>query len=387
MESEVFRASLLADVGRGDEALAALASIHDEAAAAGAEINAIWAMTTEGYVRLRVAPDSAPVVVAEALDASRQAGYPSGVVAGLRSTAMVHLAAGQPDRAAQTLLTLVDESLALGAVGSDLRMLLDVAAVVLERLGRPCWVDLAATARAQPVVSVLLSVGHELHSLPESDQGRVLTRRQAVSLVRSELDAAVRGAPAGDPEPAVRALPRARFVNRGELWELHFAGHTVHVKGTKGLSDLSRLLAQPGHELHCLELMGALAEDPAVGEAIDATARRQMEERVRELQADIDQADADHDVARAERAREELDAVVDHLMVSLGLGGRGRRSGSSAERARSAVTQRIRGTIRRLAAVHPELGRHLDASVTTGTFCCYDPEHPVVWQTRLDDTP
>jgi predicted ATPase len=386
MESEVFRASLLADVGRGQEALAALASVREEAMAAGAEVNAIWAVTTEGYVRLRVHPESAPAVIAEALDASRQAGYPSGVVAGLRSTAMMQLAGERPDRAAQTLLTLVDEPLAIGAVGSDLRMLLDVAAVVLARLGRPCWADLAATARAQPVVSVLLSVGHELFPLPDTDRGRVLSRRNAVGLVRSELEAAVRGAPGGGPEATAVASARARFVNRGELWEIRFEGHTVHVKSSKGLADLTRLLAQPGRELHCLELMGALVEESAVDEAIDVTARRQMEERVRDLQADIDQADADHDVARAERAREELDAVVDHLMVALGLAGRGRRSGSSAERARSAVTQRIRSTIRRLAAVHPELGRHLDASVTTGTFCCYDPEHPVVWQTRLDET-
>ena len=28
----------------------------------------------------------------------------------------------------------------------------------------------------------------------------------------------------------------------------------------------------------------------------------------------------------------------------------------------------------------PELGRHLRASVRTGTFCSYEPERPVVWE-------
>ncbi|TWH28374.1 hypothetical protein [Isoptericola variabilis] len=43
------------------------------------------------------------------------------------------------------------------------------------------------------------------------------------------------------------------------------------------------------------------------------------------------------------------------------------------DRARSAVTQRIRAAIRRIGEHHPELGEHLRTSVTTGTFCSYRP--------------
>ena len=50
-----------------------------------------------------------------------------------------------------------------------------------------------------------------------------------------------------------------------------------------------------------------------------------------------------------------------------------------AERARQAVTARIRDTIRRLRSVHPELAEHLAASVTTGTFCSYRPDPLVSW--------
>jgi hypothetical protein len=72
--------------------------------------------------------------------------------------------------------------------------------------------------------------------------------------------------------------------------------------------------------------------------------------------------------------------VVDELTAALGLGGRARTTGGSAERARSAVTQRVRATIRRIDGVHPRLGRHLRAAVRTGTFCSYTPEEPVRWQ-------
>ena len=169
-------------------------------------------------------------------------------------------------------------------------------------------------------------------------------------------------------------------MDHGDYWELDFAGQIVHARTSKGVADLARLLTAPGREVHCLELMGGSVEQASTGEVLDQTARRQYEERIRELQRDIDDAEADNDYARADRARVELDTLVDHLTTALGLGSRTRRSGSSAERARSAVTQRLRSTIRRLGTAHPDLGRHLEASVMTGTYCVYRPEHPVVWR-------
>ena len=77
--------------------------------------------------------------------------------------------------------------------------------------------------------------------------------------------------------------------------------------------------------------------------AVDQQASERVRQRIRDLQEDIDAAEADHDYSRADRARLEMDALVDHLTAALGLGGRARRCrGGSAERARSAVTQRIR---------------------------------------------
>jgi hypothetical protein len=61
------------------------------------------------------------------------------------------------------------------------------------------------------------------------------------------------------------------------------------------------------------------------------------------------------------------------------LAGKTRTSGGTAERARSAVTHRIRAALRRIGDAHPQASRHLERSVTTGTFCRYDPEEPVHW--------
>lgn len=96
----------------------------------------------------------------------------------------------------------------------------------------------------------------------------------------------------------------------------------------------------------------------------------------------LTEAEDSHDRGRAEAASLELDLLVEQLTAARGLGGRARRTGGTAERARTAVTWRVRAAIRRIDELHPDLGRHLRAAVRTGTWCSYQPEHAVAWQLR-----
>ena len=108
----------------------------------------------------------------------------------------------------------------------------------------------------------------------------------------------------------------------------------------KGIADLAVLARPgPGAEVHALELMGG-HDVGGSGRAASSTSRPggRYQERIVELQREIDEARADHDVRRAERAELELDALVEQLSEAFGLGGRARSTGSSAERARTAVT-------------------------------------------------
>jgi hypothetical protein len=113
---------------------------------------------------------------------------------------------------------------------------------------------------------------------------------------------------------------------------------------------------------------------------IDAHARHAYRDRLRQLDSDAEEADRAGDADRAARIAIERDALVAELSAAYGLGGRVRRTGSAAERARTTVTARIRDSIRRIDAVHPELARHLRAAIHTGTLCSYEPEHPVSWR-------
>ena len=171
----------------------------------------------------------------------------------------------------------------------------------------------------------------------------------------------------------------------GELWQLAYAGREVRVTDAKGLHDLAVLLAAPGREVHVAELTGAPVLGGGIDDVLDEQARRAYRQRLRDLDDDLAEAEHNADPVRAERARTERDALLQALAEATGLGGRIRTTGSDLERARQAVRSRLRHLLSRLQPVHPELARHLAASVRTGVTCCYDPEHPVRWDIACAD--
>lgn len=171
----------------------------------------------------------------------------------------------------------------------------------------------------------------------------------------------------------------ARMARTGPGWLIDFAGQRVLLPDLKGLHDLRRLLERRGEEVHCLDLAERSETTYGADAALDDRARAEIKARIRDLGDDLAEAKDMNDIGRAERARSEMDALVEALSRALGLGGRGRRVGDLAERARSTVTWRLRYATRRVEAVHPALGRHLAASIRTGVFCVYRPEMPVAW--------
>jgi hypothetical protein len=184
-------------------------------------------------------------------------------------------------------------------------------------------------------------------------------------------------APAPRPRPPTAAPGVLHRTAAG--WHVEFAGEVAQLPHLKGIADIRLLLENPGSEVHCFDLAGRHGEDTG-GEILDAPARSAIKRRVRDLQETLAEAEDMNDIGRAEAARAEMDQLVEALSAALGLGGRGRRLGDLAEKARTSVTWRIRHALRRIETAHPALGRHLGNSIRTGTFCRYSPEHPVVWK-------
>jgi hypothetical protein len=173
----------------------------------------------------------------------------------------------------------------------------------------------------------------------------------------------------------------------GAVWVLGFGGHQVHLPDAKGLRDLHLLLGQPGRDVPAVELLspegGAvvvaarrLGGDPV----LDEEAKSRYKQRLVWLDDEIDRAAARGSSARVAKLDHERKALIDELRAAAGLGGRTRRLGDEAERARKTVTARIRDTLRRLDESHPELAAHLRAAVSTGATCRYEPRPGVSWR-------
>ena len=195
------------------------------------------------------------------------------------------------------------------------------------------------------------------------------------------------------------------FRPEGEYWTVSFAGTTCRLKEARGLHYIAHLLQQPHQEVHVITLItisADLSEEPAegppfqdaslavdhtegfsdAGAMLDPQARAAYKQRLRELQEELAEAQQFHDLGRSERVAAEIDFLTHELASAVGLGGRARRVGSAAERARVSITRAIKSALRKITEHHPALGQHLATTIKTGTYCSYTPDvrMPITWQ-------
>jgi tetratricopeptide (TPR) repeat protein len=209
----------------------------------------------------------------------------------------------------------------------------------------------------------------------EFARGERLSPTEAVSYALENLNGEVQAPSRNAPG----AVTKASLRQKEKRWLLSYGNGSFELPDMKGLHHLVRLLAEPGRELHALDLAGAPAED--AGPVLDERAKREYRQRMEELQAEIDEAAAWNDSERAARAQLELDALTRHLAAAVGLGSRDRTIGSSAERARVSVRKAIAKAIAQIAEHDADLGLLLSTTVKTGSYCSYtpDPRLPVEW--------
>jgi hypothetical protein len=118
---------------------------------------------------------------------------------------------------------------------------------------------------------------------------------------------------------------------------------------------------------------------PNGGPLPDARARAAYRARLHALHADLDEAERDHDPARAATIQAEIDAITAALAAVYGFRRQAGAAAEASEKARKAVTNRIRGILATLQRGHPALWQHLFAALKTGTCCMYRPAHLPAW--------
>lgn len=197
--------------------------------------------------------------------------------------------------------------------------------------------------------------------------------------------------------PIVHPHAVSEFIRKGDYWAIRYHGQAANLKATRGLDCLCYLLRHPRREIHVSELLATLSEVPGprlpgdlarttglhdAGPILDTQSKAEYRRRIEELREDVEEAERFNDSDRASNAASEIDAIAHQLAGAMGLGGRDRRASSGADRARSAVTKRIKEAIQRFAETIPLLGHHLSARIKTGYFCSYNPhpDRPVAWK-------
>lgn len=170
--------------------------------------------------------------------------------------------------------------------------------------------------------------------------------------------------------------PGAWMVGRGD------DEHAVPAR--RGFEHLHALLSRPGTEVAALDLAGGptTVQQGGLGELADARALSAYRQRLQQIDAELDDADASGDQQRGDLLAEEREALLAELGAATGLRGRPRTTGSSEERARVTVRKAVAAAIEAIHAVDPVLARHLTTHVHTGLRCRYepDPDAPVEWR-------
>jgi uncharacterized membrane protein len=207
---------------------------------------------------------------------------------------------------------------------------------------------------------------------------------------------------AGSTESPVAAA--ATFARSGEYWTIGYGAAAFSLKDIKGLSHIQRLLQNPGQEFYAPNLLrtgeapgertdaewAASVSDVGVsvvgfgdaGPMLDPQAKREYKQRLAELREELEELKQRGDHERAAKVEEDIDFLGHEIARAVGRGGRDRRAGSAAERARLNVTRAIKAALQKISEYNGPLGELLDKSIRTGLFCSYvpDPRIALTWQ-------
>jgi hypothetical protein len=198
--------------------------------------------------------------------------------------------------------------------------------------------------------------------------------------------------------PLQTAPSRYAFKREGDYWTLVADGRLSRLRSLRGLEFVAELLRRPYEPIYVVDLAGLgvasearLSVEEATEQglrvsaasdvlpALDRRARDDYRARWRELVVEEADARHDNDVGRAARIQHEIDMLAEQLAAVAGDDGCGRSGPSVKERARVNVRNCITKALRAVRQHDERLWRHLANSIKTGTFCCYAPDRPIVW--------
>jgi tetratricopeptide (TPR) repeat protein len=280
---------------------------------------------------------------------------------GERVLATAHMAAGRLDDAAHWLREALIANARLGNRPFETLILAQLASVLARRRGP------GDRAEAADLYASAITLGREMR-LDE----RVSHWKQKAA----ELSDA--------PRNATALL--GTIEERDDTWHIEIGGRSTTIGHLSGMRYMAELISRPDTAISAHSLSAAvsgLPDEPTTCgiPALDPQARRHYQQRLVQLEHELDTADLFGDTERSQRAAAERDQIIQQLRRDVGLGGRPRRLNDDAERSRMRVSKAIQRAIRQIESADPVLGRTLQSRIHTGFYCRYspDPGQPIVW--------
>jgi hypothetical protein len=197
------------------------------------------------------------------------------------------------------------------------------------------------------------------------------------------------------------------FRRQEDFWNIVFEGESILLRNTKGLQYIYYLLQRP-HEDFLASTLESAAKGPHgdptakmydkmsteqaeqyglsishgqgnAGPVLDPRAISEYKEYYQSLVEELEEAEGSGDPERVALLKDQIGHISAQLKSARGLGGKARKSADDRERARKAVTNRIKDSLKKIQKQHRTLGLHLSKAIETGTFCSYNPEKPISW--------
>lgn len=368
LEIDLHHAIGIGRAGNIDRAVAELGRLTEQSG--GFPLVHVVAQTFLGWMSLGQDSGSAVAVAQRALEQSDALDYQWGRASNRMALAVAALRKDDHATAARHVSRALREFAAIrDQTGTAVDLV--IAAAVFARSGDAEGAEMALASRADFLPGSLGWFEERLFASIGITNPEVPDGLEPVSIARiaERLDAIADEAPSREH----------RWGMADGVCSITFEGRTVTLPANKGLLDLARLVETPLREWAALDLMDAVVVSGSAGPMLDEQARSVYKARIRDLEDDIATASTMGDSVRAGHLQEEFDRLVEELARAYGLGGRARETSDPAERARSAVTHRIRDAIKRVEALDAPLADHLRASIRTGRFCVYEPDPPVSW--------
>jgi hypothetical protein len=196
------------------------------------------------------------------------------------------------------------------------------------------------------------------------------------------------------------------FRKQGDHWDICYEGRPLTLKHSLGLTYIAYLLTKPDQDISVFDLVSlsrheagsitpsaylhmskeqleseglSISHGSDVGDILDDEAIKQYKERLRDIEEELSEAEENCDTGRIEQLEAEKEFVVEQLKTAVGLGGRSRKAGSIADKARVAVRLSIQRAIEHIGKHDLELSQFLSNSIKTGITCKYSPDRNISW--------